>query len=754
MRKKIVSFFIASLLTSSWAISTEAKIAEVDSLLDTLANNMESTLIGKDDAPLAASGYMVFRVKNFEYPKASGLQSSDLARTAVDALFQMSIVGMPNSYLTLWTNLAFPFDLSGFYANHLSTRPSSNPSYKYERVLFDHSTDYNGPTVNEEMNVGVDIRAGVFGAYVTAGGVIWANASPLTMWERETSPRFLSQYELFEEEKTVSTYYKEKSFKPVKEGGRAFWTNRSFGGVFVNFYQLPMDLKAQFMLSQPADMDPGTRDGLTMFGGQPSELEMFGDYTFRGDVYHARLAKEKIAGDMIVGVNYLGMAFDKAIVYEPEFYSQWVRENMPPTLLNTHVASIDFKGNINSKFYLMADLALSITDSSLFNKVPPPPGRRDSSYEKTSYDRSVASPEFGVYVKAQSKHIENVPITLEGIYFSKDFFSPYSITNPSRFPGWRKDEFYLNSGSLRYAPNLTGLNLKVEPVFNRGRLDLQYGQHRQVKEGNDVLLFNYRLNGRAMWESTNSWTKHNPLFWADSGNGIPNGYVERVGVLSEDVDNTGIKMYRQQGGLRGGTWELWETFVAYENIDQVKQKKIPSHTKWSSYLSIDAGYDIGHWFNTDRDIMMAGHAAVSGVSTTIAPLAYSESQSGMLLWSFYGQFEPAVAITPNLHMVGIFGLETWRSNHAYVARDLESYASNGYGVGKSHDYYSLLNGYTYIEKAPINYLQTAVGFGFDWDFSDRVGLHMRYKWMTHSDETVSENDWSGHYITAETKMWF
>ena len=60
----------------------------------------------------------------------------------------------------------------------------------------------------------------------------------------------------------------------------------------------------------------------------------------------------------------------------------------------------------------------------------------------------------------------------------------------------------------------------------------------------------------------------------------------------------------------------------------------------------------------------------------------------------------------------------------------------------------------YYEQAPINILQTALGFGFDWDFSARAGLHFRYKWMTHSDETVSENDWKGHYIQVETKMWF
>jgi hypothetical protein len=59
-----------------------------------------------------------------------------------------------------------------------------------------------------------------------------------------------------------------------------------------------------------------------------------------------------------------------------------------------------------------------------------------------------------------------------------------------------------------------------------------------------------------------------------------------------------------------------------------------------------------------------------------------------------------------------------------------------------------------VKKAPINYKDFAIGLGFDWDFSDRVGLHFRYKFMTHSDETVPDNDWHSHYIAAETKAWF
>ena len=730
----------AAVVDAPATLSAEKQLEIAEGNVDNLAENMESTLMGKDDAPLAVSGFMAFRVKDFRYPEASELFASDKARTSVDAMFKANIVAMPNSYMTLWTNLTFPFDLSGFFSNNLGSQPTNVPTSN-ERVLFDHSTDYYSSTIDEEMNFGVDIRAGVFGAYVTAGGVIWANSSPLTMWERETMPRFGWVYETFEDEKTVSTYYKEKVFKPVKEGGRAFWTNRSFGGVFMSVYQLPFDLTAQAMISQPADMDIGTRDGLRMYGGLQGELEMSGDYDFRGAVYHGRIAKNKIADNLSVGINYMSVVFDEAVIYENEFYSQYEKMSVDPTIMNTHVASVDFKGNITPKFYLMADVALSMTDSLKFFKGVGALST-NGGYQKNSYESVWNIPQVGVYVKAQSKYLEGWPMTLEAIFLQKNFYSPFSMSNPSRFLAWRKDEFSLNAGSMRYTPNMAGINLKIEPEFNRGHLDIQYGLHSQVEEGKDVLLFNYRLNGRNLWESTNSWTKHKPLFWADSGNANANGYVERAGVLTP-----GIKMTRQQGGLRGGTWEMWETFVAYENAEQVRDSVVPSHTKWSSYLSLAGGYDIGHWFGTDRNIVMSGYASISGVSKTIAPIAYSESQKDMLLWSFYGQLEPAIAVTPTFHLVGILGLETFRSEYGYIIDNIDN------GLDKTKDYFKNVNLASY-RKTPINYLETALGLGFDWNFADRAGIHVRYKWATHSDETVPDNDWQGHYIYAETKVWF
>lgn len=744
--QKFVPFVLLSSI-ALFAASAEEQVSQAEARLDSLPDYATSTLIGKDDKPVSVSGDVAIRLKNFYYDEPSPLQKSDAARTSIDAVFNAAIAATPSSNVNFWTTLMFPFDFSGYFQNALASSPNNGPYNHSDRVPFSHSTDYYGTTLWESMTAGIDMRGGAFAAMFKAGGVLWANQSPLTMWERETMARFVSQYELFEDEKTVSTYYKEKTFRPVKEGGRAFWTNRSFGGLMLDVYSLPADFTAQFLLSQPMDMDPGTRDGLKMYGGQPGELEMVGNLDMRGTVVAGRLAKQKVFKDVTLGVNYLGVDFSRDILYEPEFYRDFKPIDRDPYLVNNRIISLDIKGDMIPNLFAFIDIAMSFDDSTLFRKQ-----WLDTAkfiYEQDFFKSTSSTPQPGFYAKIQDKHWE--PITLEAVYLPKNFFSPYGMSDNSRFRSWRKDEFYLGAGTFRYTPNLVGANIKFEPVLNRGRFDVQYGQHTQVEEGNDVLLFNYRLNGRAMWEGTNSWTKHKPLFNSDSGNGDGAArYVSRVGVL-----DTAIKFNRQKGGRYGGTWETWESFVPYQNASQMKQlnedslHSMPRHKKWSSVLSFDMGYDIGHWFNTDRNIMMAAYVTLSGVSTSIAPLAYSEKQKDMLLWSAFVQSEPAIAITPTLHAVGILGFETWRAPDAWVVHTVVSTFKEtdpGFDiVGKQGVYYEL---------APINYLQTALGFGFDWDFAPRAGLHVRYKRATHTDEAVSENNWKTHIVSAETKVWF
>jgi hypothetical protein len=740
------------LVSLAFAETPEEQIQRVNSNLDSLGEYASSSVIGKDDAPVAVSGDITVRLKHFDFFESSPLQYFDKMRTSAMSALNAAIVVSPASYLSVFSNLYLPFDFSGYFTNEQATTPNTGGYKSGERVPYFHSTDYYGVAVSENMLVGLDMRGGYFGAKLLMGGVIWTNQSPLSMWERETMARFASQYETFEDEKVVSTYYKEKNFKPVKEGGRAFWTNRSFGGFLFELDPLPFNFKGQFLISQPNDVDIGTRDGLRLLGSQFGELEMTGTYDMRGSVYAGRFAKERIAfldADLTAGLNYMGINYDPSLVYEGPVYDGYFNSaDSSIRFANNRVASFDIKGNLTPKFYLALDLALSWDDSLTYKHSEK--CIAGTCFDKSDYSQESSSLAFGVYAKLQDKHWE--PITLELIYLPKDFYSPYSMSNPSRFPSWRQDEFYVGAGTFRYGPNMMGANLKLEPEFNRGRFDIQYGIHKQVEKGEDIINFKYNLNGRAMWESSNSWTKHKPFFLADSGTSKGPHYISRAA----GAFNKG-KLLHQSGGVRGGTWELWESFTPYKQGVDAKSVNMDEyqHVKWNSSLVMDMGYDIGHWFNTDRNIMMSLYTALSGVSTSFAPIAYSEKQDDMLMWNWFVQSEPAFAITPTLHGLLILGFETFRAENAYAVL-----TEGGVSGGTNEKSYSTLYGdpknlglRSYV-FAPINILQTALGFGLDWDFAARAGLHLRYKWMTHTDEAISKNDWKAHYVQAETKVWF
>jgi len=745
--------------------------SDIEARLDSLGEYASSTVIGKDDSPVAVSGDFTVRFYHYDYAKTGTLQGSNGMRTFVNSALNAFIVVSPASYLTVFSNLYLPFDFGGFFSNQQAFKPNAeNFGNSGERVPYFHpSADFYGTSLNETMLAGMDMRGGTFGATLFMGGVIWTTQSPLTIYERETSPRFISQYELYEEEKVVSTYYKEKGFKPVKEGGRAFWTNRPFGGILLDVHTLPWDLKGQVLLSQPNSVDIGTRDGMRLNTRDNSELAMIGTYDNRGRVVGWRFAKEKIDFDqasLTVGANYMGITFDPEQIYEQTTYSVLKYPDSSLKFENLHIASIDLKGNINPQFFLSFDVAFSWDDTSSFRPVFPcsPASSNENCYDANNYNSSISTPALGFYVKAQDKHWK--PITLELIYLPKDFYSPYSMSNPDRVSAWRKDQFYVGAGTFRYGPNMVGANIKLEPEFDRGRFDIQYGIHKQVEEGADIINFRYNLIGRYLWETSTSWTKHKPFFRADSGNAEPTDrYTYRV---AAGYTRPVYKLGDQVGGLRSGYAETWDAFVPYENAQDAfycsqlnffqgnsdVPCNMPTSEKWNSSVAIDMGYDIGHWFGTDRNVMLQLYTALSGVSKSFIPVAYTDKyDNDMLMWNWFVQSEPAIAFTPKLHGVLILGFEMFRAEKAYAELGIK--ASNNSNLAPPMPYSGIYPGGLYEYKfSPINILNTAIGLGFDWDYAARAGLHVRYKYLTNNDQNLPQNNWNVHYVQAETKVWF
>ncbi|MFW6221228.1 MAG: hypothetical protein ACOC4C_02080, partial [Fibrobacterota bacterium] len=294
-----------------------------------------------------------------------------------------------------------------------------------------------------------------------------------------------------------------------------------------------------------------------------------------------------------------------------------------------------------------------------------------------------------------------------------------------------------------------------------GHLRIKYGQHFQLQSARDLLFFPYRLNGQdfssVFHSSYNRWANGEVDHSLKSGK-----YDERLGdesyhytYMNESPDGPA------SGGLRTDFLSTYEGFVAYEDsasaarnsgtsstifdrtdttfvtngdgsVDTIttEDSYVPHNRKFSFNFETDFGYDIGPIVGYSKDFFLGGYASVSGVSTTFKPLSFSDDSEDMLLWSLYLRFEPAIAISKRMYILGLLGFENWRSQKAYMETD------EG------------------IKNVPIDYRDYAYGLGLDWDILERVGFHLRAKWMFHKDVNHETNNWSTPVVSTEMKMWF
>jgi hypothetical protein len=225
----------------------------------------------------------------------------------------------------------------------------------------------------------------------------------------------------------------------------------------------------------------------------------------------------------------------------------------------------------------------------------------------------------------------------------------------------------------------------------------------------------------------------------------------------------------EAGGLWSDNLGMYETFVPYEDslqalanlrsntaildrsavfmvtdtagviVDTLTSDNafVPVHRKYTFNLELDAAYDIGRLLGHANDLLLGGYAALSGVATSFVPLAFGDGGRDMLLWSLLLRVEPAVALHPRFYLVGLAGLEVYRSHKTWMARP-----------GQADDRIPV------VEPVPLHFRDVAWGVGFDWEPADRAGLHGRVKWFSHADETYPDNSIQSVLGSAELKLWF
>jgi hypothetical protein len=236
----------------------------------------------------------------------------------------MAMVAKPHRNLTLWSKLAFNNALMG-YMKQTKVDPNNSMTDDTTGTLAASPGDMNDkkPVVlYEDMCVGMIMSAGSVSFNLKAGGVLWNELSPLTVWK--TQPRMFGwDYLPYELEQSTAMFYDYATVKGFKEG-RAAWNKKPFQGLQLESIDLPWNLYFNTLYGYyegynknyawliPTDKtnelqytDGGT--GVTRTAS--TKAIGIGD-TYR-PIWFLRLAKGEIPGGITAGVNWFQYLVDK-----------------------------------------------------------------------------------------------------------------------------------------------------------------------------------------------------------------------------------------------------------------------------------------------------------------------------------------------------------------------------------------------------------------------------------------------------------
>lgn len=788
--------------------STEAAVAIGSDSLGDLRETLSDVNLSHSQDKVGFSGVLYSRGFNHRYLKMPQYLWPDASRTSMDANFTLKVGVNATSFLKAWSMVSFGYDFAGHFMNRKATlhprtvdlsslggatNEPDTVAGDYSRAPYLQDKNRESARIFEDLNAGVDIRTEPVDANIRAGSAMWVEGSPFTIWKRDPRPKLAWYYETYEPEQSSYQYYTQKFFYRRNDLGRLSWPKKPFGGIEADAFRMPYDLGLQLDFAQPSNMLPTKTDGNTY--NAPGDAEALGSINSLGQLYYGRLTKKKVFKDVMLGANALWVELPEDIINQTVYSSTSTttqgfryqfRDGMEPFYTKPRVFSLDARGNLGPAWFMQADVALAYEDSVIYHLPDSLANDTSKTYSGAIYNgtfpRSYAKSSLNPAAYLKLNKSGELPMETELFYAAKDFWSPYAMTEYA-VPVHR-DEMKLGTGSFSYQPNLIGLSWKVSPKVSTGFLSFTVGQHVQAEAGKDVLRFQHNLNGRELWNGSSSWSRTEPGRLLDEGVPYFNPrYEARLG--EGQRNNNALYLQAQPGGLRGDDQELWEEFAAYDNLGQANSGIVPKTRKIASSFAVDWGYDVGPMIGYSRNFMFATYASVNSIAKDLTGPINSDQT---LLWSALARLEAVFSVSPNFQIIGLVGAENWRSDKAYrnaLYNKQNTNANYPYNymelVNAAGDTLKTANGsilrynnvlayepimsvtregdqkanpYVIAEPSPIDYLQTAYGIGFDWDFASRAGLHVRYKYATHQDKNLPDNDWNGSFFFAESKLWF
>lgn len=382
---------------------------------------------GEADAKLIASSYLVA-------PQWMKGDKTEFKNSNVT--LRMAMVAKPHRNLTLWSKLAFNNALLGYtkptYIN-TSRNNTDDDSAKAAYTVGNDVGDKRGAILYEDMCLGMIMSAGPVSFNFKAGGVLWNEMSPLTVWK--TQPRMFGwDYLPYELEQSTAMFYDYATVKGFKEG-RAAWNKKPFQGLQFESIDLPWNLylntlygfyegyNKNYAWQVPSDKTNELQytDPDVTSAGRTAATKGFGISDNYRPVWFLRFAKGELPGGVTAGVNWFQYIIDK------DYPKQWSRNGysltdgdaaviMTTALTNRaadsgtryinnyyiepRVGSVDFRRNIPGGLSFHVDVGASYVDTVWFKTGPTKKGNLvqfKSSEAKNKNDTSALARELSRY---------------------------------------------------------------------------------------------------------------------------------------------------------------------------------------------------------------------------------------------------------------------------------------------------------------------------------------------------------------------
>lgn len=823
----ILTGIISSLSAASTVDAHKSDKERLDSLeksLPYLEKKVLSTLMFGGSSPISFTGETRLKGQYHRFANYPDFLTNDRNRLQVFGGVRLGMIVQPGRNLTLWSRLGFTSKFPGHPVRVIDSTGD------FAETESNHYLNNKPVNIFEDMCAGIAISTKPASFWLKFGSIIWAEASPFTIWKAE--PRaFAWEYLEYEEEQPASEYFK-SNVAIGEKTGRAAWHKKAFNGINLESINLPLDFYINLLYAKYPEFDTYEREYMD-FASDLGYAAEEGDNliiaeTGYGDsyrhIFHTRLAKK--IKDLTLGLNFNAFTCSDDIIYAQYpwgiyFNSMFSLEykNGSPLWATEYkytandtipldcgkgfykepkVFSIDLRGDLGSHVTLHTDIGASRIDTTWVwgDTIEADRDKIPLTVKKTEKTSSDFIPAVYTNVGYDSKIIS---LGADLAYIKKGFYSPFSFAAPmdaflafgSNLVG--SGTFASKSEASPYFQNMAGAQLTVAPkIPGYGHLRVKYGQHFQPEKGRDILYFPYRLNGMDL----NSFIKSTYTLYGMGTVDYPMAGVKYDRRLGDESYDPQLDMFGQpndmahleegpeKGGLRADYLSMMEGFVPYDDslqvlyniasrkglidgnrvVDTVFMGRVitkngdtvtitnaalksdangfvPMHKKYTFNFEMDVAYDIGPLINFKNDFFLAGYAAFNSVSTAPKVFVVNEEDDDILLWSMYLRFEPYIALTKKFYLGLLLGYENWRSNKGWMNLAV-------LGDGKE----DLEN--PLIKRVPIDYKDAAYGIGFEWDVLERLGLHGRFKWMTHRDESHTANNYSGFLTSLETTMFF